>query len=105
MVEVTNGDRIVWSYVTNTQPGSNPNPQPTRAIRLMSGATIISDQFNHRVIVVDMNGNILQQFGNLNAVGYGSTSTTQGLNAPYDAKVIGDNTGLTWFDGATTPGH
>ena len=27
--------------------------------------------------------------------GYGTTSAQQGLFAPYDAKVIGDYTGLT----------
>lgn len=104
-VEVNKNDKIVWSYVTNTQPGSNPAPLPTRAIRLKTGATIISDQFNDRVIIVDKAGTIIHQYGNLNAPGYGVASTTMGLNAPYDAKVIGDNTGLTWFNGAVTPGR
>jgi len=104
VVEVDSHDNIVWSYVTNTQPGSNPNPAPTRAVRLKTGGTLISDQFNHRVILVDRQGNIVRQYGSLNAQGYGTTSTIQGLNAPYDAKVINDNTGLTWYNGATKPG-
>jgi hypothetical protein len=103
IVEVDSADRVVWSYATNTQPGSNPNPFPTRAVRLAKGPTLISDQFNHRVFKVGRQGVILAQFGNLNAVGYGIHTTRAGLNAPYDAKVIGDNTGLTWFDGAFSP--
>ncbi|QUD89229.1 hypothetical protein [Phenylobacterium montanum] len=97
IVEVNAHDQIVWSYVTNTQPGSNANPNPTRAVRLRNGNTLISDQNNHRVILVNHAGTILNQYGNLNSPGFGLYWTRQGLNAPYDAKVIGDNTGLTWF--------
>jgi hypothetical protein len=95
IAEVNPMDQIVWSVVTNTQPGSNPMPLPTRAVRLKNGNTVISDQFNHRVIVVSPAKMIVNQFGNLNRVGYGTMSTAQGLNGPYDAKVIGDYTGLT----------
>jgi hypothetical protein len=76
-------------------PGSNPNPLPTRALRLRSGNTIISDQFNHRVLVIDRFGNLVVQYGHLNMPGFGLMNTGQGLNAPYDAKVIGDYTGIT----------
>ncbi len=38
---------------------------------------------------------IVAQYGNLNHPGYGTANTSQGLNAPYDAKVVGDYTGLT----------
>jgi len=99
VVEVDRHDKPVWIYVANTEPGSNTNPQPTRAIRLKSGNTIISDQFNHRVIIVTPGKTILAQYGLLNQVGFGRDDAHQGLNAPYDAKVIGDNTGLTWFSG------
>jgi hypothetical protein len=95
IVEVNRFDQVVWQYVTNLQPGSIANPLPTRAIRLRSGHTIISDQFNDRVIVIDPHGDILAHYGNLNMPGYGTANTAQGLNAPYDAKVIGDYTGLT----------
>jgi hypothetical protein len=105
IVELNKFDQIVWKYVTNTQPGSNAAPLPTRAVRLKNGNTVISDQFNDRVIVVSPKGQLLTQYGNLNVVGYGTHSTTQGMNGPYDAKVIGDNTGLTWFPGAVTPGR
>ena len=94
-VEVDAHDNVVWQFVTNTDAGSNPAPLPTRAIRLANGSTLISDQFNHRVIVVDREGHITRSFGNLNAAGFGTANTMQGLNGPYDAKVIGDFTGLT----------
>lgn len=38
---------------------------------------------------------IVRQYGSLNVSGYGTTSAQEGLFAPYDAKVIGDYTGLT----------
>jgi hypothetical protein len=95
VVEVDAHDHLVWQYATNGQTGSNPAPQPTRAVRTRDGKTIISDQFNHRVIIVDMAGTIRASFGNVNAAGFGDQSTRQGLNAPYDAKRIGDYTGLT----------
>lgn len=99
VVEVDPADKVVWSYITNTENGSNPNPLPTRAIRLANGNTIISDQFNHRVIVVDHGGKIVASYGNLNTSGYGTQNASEGLFGPYDAKVIGDYTGLTFpFD-------
>ena len=95
VVEVDPHDAVVWEYLTNTDPGSNAAPQPTRAIRLATGNTIISDQFNHRVIIVNMAKHIVASWGNINRSGYSPYSTTAGLFAPYDAKVIGDFTGLT----------
>ena len=98
VVEVNTSDQIVWSYATNTQPGSNPSPLPTRAIRLKNGDTQISDQFNHRVFTVNHAGQIVRQYGTLNVPGYDTRSVRSALNAPYDAKKIGDYTGLTWSD-------
>jgi hypothetical protein len=95
IVEVNRNDQIVWQYVTNTDPGSNASPLPTRAVRLRNGNTLISDQFNDRVIVVDAAGKIVASYGNLNSAGFGKLNASQGLNAPYDAKAIGDYTGLT----------
>jgi hypothetical protein len=95
IVEVDPTDAKVWEYFTNLEAGSNPNPLPTRAIRLRNGNTIISDQFNHRVIIVNHAKVIVASFGNLNSSGYGTKNTSQGLFGPYDAKVIGDYTGLT----------
>jgi hypothetical protein len=82
---------VVWQYVTNNEPGSNPNPLPTRGIRLANGNTLISDQFNNRVIEVTPGGQIVFQQGKLNVGG----NTFDRLNGPYDAKVPGDFTGLT----------
>ncbi|HKI17876.1 MAG TPA: hypothetical protein VKA15_08340 [Isosphaeraceae bacterium] len=95
IVEVDQHDQVVWQYFTNTDPNSNPAPLPTRAIRLHNGNTIISDQFNDRVIIIDSGQNIVAAYGNLNQPGFGLHNTAQGLFAPYDAKVIGDYTGLT----------
>lgn len=91
IVEVDSHDTVVWQYVTNTLPGSNANPLPTRGIRLRNGNTLISDQFNNRVIEVTKGGDIVFQQGMLNAAGNGPNQ----LNGPYDAKRIGDFTGLT----------
>jgi hypothetical protein len=91
IVEVNSNDQVVWQYVTNTQAGSNANPLPTRAVRLANGDTLISDQFNDRVIEVNKAGHIVFDQGSLNAPGDGFNE----LNGPYDAKQIGDFTGLT----------
>jgi hypothetical protein len=95
IVEVDAADNVVWEYVTNTEVGSNMAPLPTRAVRLADGGTLISDQFNHRVIVVNRSKTIVRSFGTLNVAGFGRRNTSQGLNGPYDAKVVGDFTGLT----------
>jgi hypothetical protein len=102
-VEVDANDAVVWQYVTNTQSGSVAAPLPTRAVRLHNGDTLISDQFNNRVIRVNVGGTIVASYGLPmsgggaigNNVGYDLTTTQKGLYSPYDAKVIGDFTGLT----------
>ena len=102
-VEVDAADRVVWQYVTNLEPMSVAAPLPTRAIRLKNGATLISDQFNNRVIRVNPAGHIVADFGLPlagggaigNNVGYDLHTTQDGLYSPYDAKIVGDYTGLT----------
>ena len=91
IVEVDSNDRVVWEYVTNGQSDSSPNPAPTRAVRLANGNTLISDQFNNRVIEVTRDKRIVFTQGRINTPGDGFNR----LNGPYDAKVIGDFTGLT----------
>jgi hypothetical protein len=91
IVEVDGSDNVVWQYVTNTDPGSNTAPLPTRALRLRNGDTLISDQFNQRVIEVTPSGKIVFQQGALNAPGAGFNQ----LDGPYDAKAVGDFTGIT----------
>jgi len=102
-VEVNSHDEIVWQYYTDTNPESVAAPLPTRAIRLHNGDTLISDQFNNRVIRVTLGGEIVADYGLPldgggaigNNVGYSLRTTQAGLYSPYDAKVIGDYTGLT----------
>jgi outer membrane protein assembly factor BamB len=103
-VEVDANDAFVWQYVTKTDPQSVASPLPTRAVRLRNGDTLISDQFNNRVIRVSSAGQILAPSYGLplagggaigNNVGYDLRTTQKGLYSPYDAKAIGDYTGLT----------
>ena len=100
IVEVDREKRVVWEYFTNTDPNSNPRggtgPLPTRAVRLRNGHTLIGDQYNHRVIEVNRDKEIVRTFGKINSLGYDTVSVNGGgLNSPYDAKRIGDYTGLT----------
>ncbi len=102
-VEVDASDSIVWEFFTDTDPLSVQAPLPTRAIRLRDGDTLISDQFNNRVIRVSPDKQIVASYGLPlaggdaigNNVGYDLHTTQKGLYSPYDAKVIGDFTGLT----------
>ncbi|MBO0728303.1 MAG: hypothetical protein J2P57_03525 [Acidimicrobiaceae bacterium] len=93
VLEISPSNQVVWFHRTNTLPGSNPAPLPTRAIRLRNGDTLISDQFNNRVIEVNHTQppNLIRQWGILNVAGVGRNA----FNGPYDAKVIGDYTGIT----------
>lgn len=104
VVEVDAHDNVVWEYSTTNSPRSIPMPLPTRAIRLRDGDTLISDQFNNRVIRVNHFKQIVAQYGLPLAggpgpiggnIGYSTNSTQRGLYAPYDAKIVGDYTGLT----------
>ncbi len=106
-IEVDADDNFVWQFVTNTDPLSVQAPLPTRAVRLRDGDTLISDQFNNRVIRVSPAGEIVFAYGlplaggpvagfqfGLN-FGYDLHTTQNGLYSPYDAKIVGDYTGLT----------
>lgn len=100
IVEIDRNKNVVWEYFTNTDPNSNQRggtgPLPTRAVRLSNGHTLISDQYNHRVIEVTHDKQIVRTFGKINTLGYNTGSVAGGgLNSPYDAKRIGDYTGLT----------
>jgi hypothetical protein len=100
IVETDEAGDVFWQYFTNTRPGSNPSPLPTRAVRLANGDTLISDQFNHQVIRVDMSlssgtsGVIVASYGTINTPGFNLTNASV-MNGPYSAYVIGDYTGLT----------
>ena len=100
IVEIDQDKEVVWQYFTCRGQGCNlsrgTGPLPTRALRLRNGHTLISDQYNHRVIEVNHGKQIVRTFGKLGALGYNSESVADGgLNSPYDAKRIGDYTGIT----------
>jgi hypothetical protein len=100
IVEIDQNKNVVWQYFTCTGQGCNlprgSGPLPTRAVRLRNGNTLISDQYNHRVIEVNQAKQIVRSFGKLGSLGYNTESVADGgLNSPYDAKRIGDYTGLT----------
>jgi hypothetical protein len=67
------------------------------------GNILIADQFNNRVILVNHAKHMLASYGLPldgggaigNNVGYDLNTTQNGLYSPYDAKIIGDYTGLT----------
>jgi hypothetical protein len=91
ILEVESDGEVDFTYSTNTRAGSVSNPLPTRAVRLRNGNTLISDQFNMQVIEIDPHQNIVFTQGTIAVAGHGFDL----LNAPYDAKVVGDYTGLT----------
>lgn len=91
ILEVTAKKQIVFQYLTNETLGSNSTPLPTNAVRLANGDTMIADQFNDRVLLIDPSGATLWQYGVTNVPGNAAGE----LNAPYTAFVIGDYTGQT----------
>jgi len=91
IVEVNPSKQTVFKYFTNRGATSNPNPNPTGAVRLADGNTLIADQFNNRVILILPSKHILFQYGMTNVVGRGPNQ----LNAPYSTVSIGDYTGVT----------
>jgi hypothetical protein len=100
IVEIDRNKKVVWEYFTCTGSGCNlprgTGPAPTRAVRLRHGHTLISDQYNHRVIEVNHAKHIVHTFGKLDSLGYNTENVAdEGLNSPYDAKAVGDYTGLT----------
>jgi len=86
IIEINRAGNVVWSYITGT-PGVSV---PQRAVRLHNGHTLISDQGLHTVIEVNRLGTIVWQYGVSGLPGSGPNE----LNGPYDAKVVGDFTGL-----------
>jgi hypothetical protein len=89
---VTPGKHVVFDYATNKRTGSMAMPLPTRAVMLRNGNILISDQFNDQVIEINLAGQIVFSQGKIQHDGRGFNR----LSAPYDAKVIGDYTGLTF---------
>jgi len=90
IIEVNSHDQIVWTY-PEPSDGTTLNV-PTRAVRLHNGNTLISDQNNNRVIEINQSRHIVFTQGSTSFV---AGNAVNELNGPYDAKVIGDFTGLT----------
>jgi hypothetical protein len=91
ILEVDPSGTVVFSYDASARAGSVAMPTPTRAVRLRNGNTLISDQFNRQVIEINPAKEIVFSQGTIGVAGAGPDM----LNAPYDAKAIGDYTGLT----------
>jgi hypothetical protein len=91
IIEINAAKHAVFKYHTNLGSKSNPNPNPTGAVRLADGNTLIADQFNNRAIIISPQKKIIFQYGQTNVVGDGPNQ----LNAPYSAVSIGDYTGVT----------
>ncbi|MBV8283502.1 MAG: PQQ-binding-like beta-propeller repeat protein [Candidatus Eremiobacteraeota bacterium] len=91
VVEVTPSGRVAWSYATNKQHGSISAPQPSHAVRLKNGDTLVSNQIDDEIVEVTPAGKIAFQQGKVAKPG----AKFDELNWPYDAKVVGDYTGLT----------
>jgi hypothetical protein len=88
---VTEDKQVVFDYATNMRKGSMTMPLPTRAVMLRDGNILISDQFNDQVIEINQQKQIVFSQGKIQVDG----NIFNRLNAPYDAKVVGDYTGLT----------
>jgi hypothetical protein len=84
ILEVTTQGSQAWTYATGLSA-------PTRAVRLANGDTLISDEGNDRILEVNPGGTVVYSFGQQGVAGADAGQ----LNQPYDAKVVGDFTGLT----------
>lgn len=91
ILDVDSSGNVVWTYYTNARAGSVSNPAPSRAVMLKNGNVLISDQNNMQVFEINSSQNIVFEQGTIAVAGDGFDL----LNGPYDAKVIGDYTGLT----------
>jgi hypothetical protein len=94
ILEVTPGKTVSWSYdTTDPRVDSGVSPTPTRAVRLANGHTLVSNQNYNQVFELDNSTppKIVFAYGQLGVAGKGAGQ----LNGPYDAKLIGDYTGLT----------
>jgi hypothetical protein len=91
-VDAESPPHVVWSYLTKSRAGAG-NPLPTRAVRLANGHTLVTEMLDDQVIEIDgtPEQNVVYTHGELGAARDG----TSGLNQAYDAKVVGDFTGLT----------
>jgi hypothetical protein len=96
ILEVSIGGSVAWSY---TLPGGSV---PTHAVRLANGHTLIAAMSTDQILEIDNTpaNNVVYSHGELGSAG----STGNLLDQPYDAKLVGDYTGLT-SPGPTDSGH
>jgi hypothetical protein len=92
VVDVDANKNVVWRYKTNKQPGSIQVPQTAHAVRLKNGDTLIANQADNEVIEINSKGGIVWKQGKIGAIGGKKFNE---VNWPYDAKVVGDFTGIT----------
>jgi len=94
ILEVDSADppAVVWTYSTTSRSGQGMMT-PTRAVRLANGHTLVTETFVDQVIEIDgtPQQNVVYTHGGFGVAGSGPDE----LNQAYDAKVIGDFTGLT----------
>jgi hypothetical protein len=83
---------VVWTYGTATRSAQGMMT-PTRAVRLADGHTLVTETFVDQVIEIDgtPQQNVVYTHGGFGVAGNGANE----LNQAYDAKVVGDFTGLT----------
>jgi PQQ-like domain len=88
VLEIDDAGAVAWSYVT-----TNGTP-PTGAVRLDGGHTLITEINEGLVLEVDHDSpaHVLYTHGRAGVAGVAPDD----LNQPYNAKVLGDFTGLTY---------
>jgi hypothetical protein len=95
VLELDDQKNIVWSYltITRTPLGNASLATPTSAVRLANQHTLVTLIEEDQVIEVDhaTSPNVVYTHGELGVAG----GLPGLLNQPYDAKVVGDFTGLT----------
>jgi PQQ-like domain len=83
---------VVWTYETATRT-TQGMMMPSSAVRLADGHTLVTEPFADQVVEIDgtPQQNVVYTHGGLGMAGNG----TNELNQAYDARVVGDFTGLT----------
>ncbi len=94
VVELDPTDKLVWEGWTYMLPGSDRAPVASRAVPRRNGDLVIAENRNHRIAITDVQFNLVASYGNVGRPGYGTARADEGLSAPFDAKVIGESTGL-----------
>jgi outer membrane protein assembly factor BamB len=91
-IDTASPPTVVWTYSTASRT-TRGSTLPTGAVRLANGHTLITETFEDQVIEIDdtPQQNVVYTHGGLGVAGNGANE----LNQAYDAKVIGDFTGLT----------